>query len=151
MSIVYEGFGNVLTHGAKTLVCPVNVVGVMGAGLARAFRNRVPGLNQFYKQACEVGDIAIGKVLVYPIPNTDQQVLLFPTKGHWKDPSEVSYVQEALEDLAKRHGELDIQALAMPPVGCGLGKLDYQKDVFPLIEEHLGDVPGVDVYILLRP
>lgn len=151
MAIVYEGFGNVLTHKAQSLVCPVNVVGVMGAGLARAFRNRIPGLNGAYKHMCEEGILTLGKVTTYHIEGTHQQVLLFPTKGHWKDDSEVSYIEEGLQYLVKHYKELGITEIAMPPIGCGLGKLDYMEDVRPLIEQYLGPLEDLSVYLLLRP
>lgn len=150
MAIVYEGFGNVLTHKAQTIVCPVNVVGVMGAGLARAFRNRFHGLNTSYKRKCETGDIAIGCVDVVPISGSQQQVLLFPTKGHWKDDSKLFYIEEGLQDLVKRHESLGIKDIAFPPIGCGLGNLDYVKEVRPLLHKYLEEADGIRAYILLR-
>lgn len=150
MAIVYEGFGNVLTHKASAIVCPVNVVGVMGAGLARAFRNRFHGLNPVYKRMCEEGELAIGRVATYDIPGTEQKILLFPTKGHWKDDSKLSYIEEGLQDLVNRQSTLGISSIAFPPIGCGLGNLDYTKQVRPLMGTYLGDDNPLEVYILLR-
>lgn len=149
MPIVYEGYGNILTHKAQTITCPVNTVGVMGAGIALAMRNRIRGLMDFYKHHCNEGTLAIGRCVTYPIPKKEQQVLLFPTKAHWKDPSEVGYIEEALEYLSEHIATLGITELALPPIGCGLGRLDYHKDVRPLIQKYLGGVE-VDVYVLLR-
>lgn len=149
MAIVYEGYGNVLNHPAQTITCPVNVVGAMGAGLALAMRNRIRGLNQHYKFLCEEGLIGIGKCAIFEIPDQEKQVLLFPTKAHWKDPSELEYIEEGLKDLAKRIDELKIDQLAIPAIGCGYGKLDYLKDVRPLIFKYLDPI-DTDVYLLLR-
>lgn len=150
MAIVYEGFGNVLTHKAQTLVCPVNVVAVMGAGLARAFRNRYHGLNAEYKGMCESGELAIGKVNVFPIAESEQQILLFPSKGHWREDSQISYIEEGLQDLVKNYKTYGITSIAIPPVGCGLGKLDYTEDVKPLLMQYLDPIKDLEVYILLR-
>lgn len=150
MGIVYEGFGNVLTHKAQTVVCPVNTVAVMGAGLALAMRNRIRGLNDYYKGLCQTGRLTVGRCCTYEVPSKDEkQVLLFPTKGHWKDDSVLTDVEDGLKYLAENYKALGITELAMIPLGCGLGKLDYLKDVRPLIIEHLDDL-DIDVYLLHR-
>ena len=137
MPIIYEGFGNILTHPAQTITCPVNTVSVMGAGLALAMRNRIRGLNDYYKGLCQLGTLALGTCAVYPVPQKTQQILLFPTKGHWKDDSTVKNIELGFQYLVTHLEELNIQELAIPPLGCGLGKLDYTKDLKPLIEVYL--------------
>jgi O-acetyl-ADP-ribose deacetylase (regulator of RNase III) len=149
MSIVYEGYGNVLTHSAQTLTCPVNTVAVMGAGLALAMRNRIPGLNEFYKGLCYQGTLVLGECCVYPIPDKSQQILLFPTKGHWKETSKKKYIEQGLQFLAQHYEALNITSLAMVPLGCGLGALDFTKTVKPLIHTHLDPLP-IDVHLLHR-
>lgn len=150
MAIVYEGFGNVLTHSAQTITCPVNTVAVMGAGLALAMRNRIRGLNDYYKGVCHTGKLAPGVCLTYGIPGkVGKQVLLFPTKGHWKEDSTIEDVEAGLQYLAKNYEELGITELAMIPLGCGLGKLDYEEQVKPLIMKYL-DPLDIDVYLLHR-
>jgi len=150
MPIVYEGFGNVLTHKAQTVTCPVNTVAVMGAGLALAMRNRIRGLNDYYKGVCHTGKLTLGKCLTYDIPGKHgKQVLLFPTKGHWKDDSSLEDIEESLKYLAENYKELNITELAMIPLGCGLGKLDYSEQVRPLIVKYLEPL-DIDIYLLHR-
>lgn len=149
MTIAYEGYGNVLNTNIQTTTCPVNTVGVMGAGLALAMRTRIPGLMDFYKHHCKDATLTVGKTIVYKVPDKDQQVLLLPTKMHWKDDSEIEYIESALEYLAENYEVLGITELALPAIGCGLGKLDYTNEVRPLIEKHLGDI-DLPVHILLR-
>jgi O-acetyl-ADP-ribose deacetylase (regulator of RNase III) len=149
MSIVYEGFGNILTHPAQTITCPVNTVSVMGAGLALAMRNRIRGLNDYYKGLCQLGKLSLGICAVYQDPLKDQQILLFPTKGHWKDDSLAENIASGLIYLTTHLEELKIHELAIPPLGCGLGKLDYTKDVKPLLEQYLEPL-AIPVYILHR-
>lgn len=149
MAIVYEGYGNLLTTNIQTTTCPVNVVGVMGAGLARAFRNRTLGLNEKYKQMCHDATLLIGEPQTYHIPESTQQILLFPTKGHWKENSNLSDIEEGLKNLAERVEELEIESLAIGAIGCGLGGLDFTKEVKPLIVKYL-DPLDIEVSILLR-
>jgi len=149
MSIVYEGFGNLLTHPAQTITCPVNLVGVMGAGLALALRNRIRGLNDFYKSQCTLGKLVKGTCITYPIPQKNQQVLLLPTKQHWKDISSVELIESSLIYLIENLTVLNITELALPPIGCGLGMLDYTKDVKPLMTKYLKPLE-IPVHILHR-
>jgi len=148
--IVYEGYGNILTHNAQTLTVPVNCVGIMGKGLALTFKNRVMGLNDYYKKQCEDSNLYPGKLLIYKDPvKTDKQILLFPTKDHWRNPSELKYIKDGLEYLVTNLQELNINSLALPALGCGLGNLDYTKQVKPLFHQYLNNV-NIDSYILLR-
>lgn len=149
MPIIYEGYGNVLTHPAQTVTCPVNTVAIMGAGLALAMRNRIPGLHEYYKGLCHQGELVLGECRVYPIPKKHQQVLLFPTKGHWKEVSKKATINAGLTYLAQHYEELNIESLAMVPLGCGLGALDYTKTVKPLIIKHLEPL-AIDVHLLHR-
>jgi O-acetyl-ADP-ribose deacetylase (regulator of RNase III) len=149
MGVVFEGFGNIMNHKAQTITCPVNCVGVMGAGLAMTMRNRVVGLNEEYKKQCFNGVIGIGKVGVFDYEDIDKKVLLFPSKGHWKDNSNIKDIEEGLKDLVKVYKDLGITSLAMVPLGCGLGGLDYTKEVRPLLLKYLNEL-DIDVYILHR-
>lgn len=149
MGIVYEGYGNVLNHEAQTITCPVNIVGVMGKGLALAMRNRFSGLMEHYKNLCEDGNLYIGKVATYEVQNSDKQVLLFPTKEHWRSPSELEFVEEGLIYLSKNYKSLGITSLAIIPLGCGLGGLSYTKEVKALMYQYLNPLP-IDVFLLHR-
>lgn len=149
MPIVFEGYGNVLTHEAQTITCPVNTVGIMGKGLALSMRNRFMNLNNHYKFLCQEGKLRIGHCEVFKKEDNDQQVLLFPTKTHWKDDSSVDEIEVGLRYLVKNIKKLNITSLAMIPLGCGLGRLDYLKEVRPLIVKYL-DPLEIDVFLLHR-
>lgn len=151
MTIVYEGYGNALNTKIQTTTCPVNTVGVMGAGLALAMRTRISGLMDFYKYQCKEAYLTVDRPVVYKMPDhEDRQVLLFATKLHWKDDSELGYIRDGLQYIADHYKEMGITELALPAIGCGLGKLDYTKEVRPLIEEILGEECDLPVHILLR-
>lgn len=148
MTIVYEGVGNVLTHEAQTLVCTVNCMGAMGAGIALAFKNGCPGLYQAYKEQCNKGLLTVRNVFLYK-PKYGPWVLCLPTKDHWKDPSKLEYIEYNLDNLSKDYEKLGITSLAIPPLGCGLGGLDYIEHVRPLFYKYLDPI-DLPVSILME-
>jgi len=148
--IVYEGEGSLFDTRLQTITAPVNTVGVMGNGLALAMKERVRGLFDFYKDLCDRGELVVGKPVVYKL-NAKHQVLLFPTKKHWKDPSKPEYLTEGLDHLVTHYKEMGITELGLPPLGCGYGKLDYIKFVRPLLYEKLGEIDlPVSIYLYNR-
>ena len=137
--------GNILNSKAQTLTCTVNCVGVMGKGLALEFKKWFPGLDKAYKTACETKDLRIGRPWVFKVTEA-KQVLCFPTKDHWRNPSTYEYVTKGLGALREYHAAWQVYSLAVPPLGCGLGGLEWTR-VKPIIEEYLEDLDlAVEVY-----
>jgi hypothetical protein len=123
----------------QTLVCPVNTVATMGAGLAKMFDLNFPGLLMAYKKACWHGIMNRQGMFLYVISER-RKVLCFPTKHNWRNPSRLEWIDTGLGTLAQRYEKMGITSLAVPALGCGLGDLHW-RDVLPLIEEHLGPLP----------
>jgi len=141
-------YGDIFTSYAQTLVNPVNTVGVMGAGLARAFKDRYPEMYQAYREACAKGLLAIGSLQLFQAH--DHWIINFPTKVHYRDPSELPYIAHGLCAIRQKHESWGIEALAIPALGCGLGGLQW-SDVYSLIVQYLGDLPlSVLVYPPLK-
>lgn len=140
--------GNLLEADAEALVNPVNTQGVMGKGLALAFKNAFPENFRAYSQACQSDQVRTGRMFI-----TEQQALLgprwiinFPTKQHWRDPSKLEWIDQGLADLRKVLAEKQIPSVAIPPLGCGLGGLDWEL-VKPLIEDALADLASTRILI----
>lgn len=144
--IVYEGQGDLFACQSQTITCPINIVGAMGKGLALEFRDRVPGLYAFYQQNYpkSFGHYNAAKenyLQTFRVPD-GRQVLLFPTKGHWRYNSDPVMIRRNLEKLAEKYSTLyQIQSLALPALGCGCGKLNYERDLRPMIHAILGPLP----------
>lgn len=137
--------GDIFSSKLQTLTCTVNCVGVMGKGLALAFKKTFPELIGAYAQACEIGHLKIGRPWIWKI-NDVRQVLCFPTKTHWKKPSTYEYIELGLLGVVQLHSQGEIHSLAIPPLGCGLGGLEW-TEVKPLIEKYLSDLGmAVEVY-----
>ncbi len=149
--IIYEGRGNVFKCSAHTVTCPVNSVGTMGNGLAKAFRLNVPGLNEFYLKHYPRWhrnyEQHARQLYVFPVPD-GRQVLLFPTKTNWREDSPIDLIDANLQTLAQRWEQWGIKSLALPALGCGQGGLSYVRDVRELIHAHLGPL-SLPVQILL--
>ena len=136
--------GDIFSSPAQVLTNTVNCVGVMGKGVALEFKNRCPAMFNDYKNRCDRNEVKPGTPYLWEDDST--QVLNFPTKRHWREPSLVQDIVDGLKYLAENYGSMGIQSLAMPALGCGNGGLSW-SEVRPLIETYLGPIPDLDVYI----
>lgn len=134
--------GNLLEADVDALVNTVNTKGIMGKGIALQFRRAFPESYEVYRAACEAGEVQLGRMFVVRIGRLDRPrwIIHFPTKGHWKSPSRIADIEAGLADLRRVLDEYDIKSLALPPLGCGLGGLEWSV-VRPLIEAALTDAP----------
>lgn len=127
---------------SQAIVNTVNTVGVMGKGIALQFKKYFPNNFKIYKNACDNKTLTIGKLLVYEEDNLHigrKTIINFPTKDHWRDPSEYNYIRLGLIELTKLIKERSLQSVSLPPLGAGNGGLQWSK-VKDLIEEYLSDV-----------
>jgi O-acetyl-ADP-ribose deacetylase (regulator of RNase III) len=140
--------GNLLEADAEALVNTVNEVGVMGKGIALLFRDQFPENTRVYESAAQHDDVHIGKMLVVPTGALfgPKWIFNFPTKRHWRNPSRLEWIRAGLRDLVRVIRALDIKSIAVPPLGCGNGGLEWQH-VKRLIEAAASDVPDVDFLV----
>lgn len=141
--------GNLLNAPAEALVNTVNTEGVMGKGIALQFKQAYPQMFRAYEQACKAGEVRLGKVHVYDVGGLvggPRWIINFPTKGHWRARSRTSDIESGLQSLVDTIKQLNIRSVAVPPLGCGHGGLDW-ADVCPLIESALGRLPDVRVLL----
>ena len=136
--------GDILKSPVQVITNTVNCVGVMGAGLALQFKNAYPEMFENYKARCERGEVKAGTPYLWSEGN--KQILNFPTKRHFKDPSRLEDIEAGLRYLAENHERMDILSLALPPLGCGLGGLQWAK-VSELIERYLDPIADLDVFV----
>lgn len=129
--IIYKS-GNLLEDDAEALVNTVNVVGVMGAGIALQFKEKY-GQQFFddYKLNCKCK--LAGQIVSLWKAENGQTVINLATKSHWKDKSEFSKVSSSLKELLK----LPFSTIALPKLGCGLGGLDWENKIKPICEVML--------------
>src|SRR5258708_11293646 len=135
---------SLLQSPAQVLVNTVNTQGVMGKGIAAAFKHIYPEMFSRYRNMCEEGEFEIGKLWLYKTPR--KWILNFPTKKHWRNPSRVEYVEAGLKKFVEKYTDSNIHSIAFPALGCGNGGLDWDTAVKPLMEKYLKKLP-IDVFI----
>jgi O-acetyl-ADP-ribose deacetylase (regulator of RNase III)/uncharacterized protein YwgA len=137
--------GNMLESHAQTLVNTVNCVGVMGKGIALQFKKKFPEMYKDYVARCERKEVELGKPYLYKslvLP----WVLNFPTKDHWRSVARLDDIIRGLEYLLQHYKEWGITSLAVPPLGCGQGQLEWRV-VGPTLYNYLNrlDIP-IELY-----
>lgn len=143
--------GDILAADADALVNTVNCVGIMGRGIALQFRKAFPDNFKAYEEACKRKELQPGRMFVFRTGQltNPQYIINFPTKRHWKGNSRLVDIESGLKDLVKEVRQLGIRSIAIPPLGCGQGGLDW-AEVRPRIEQALKAVPDVQV-LLFNP
>lgn len=148
--------GDMFFSQMQTLVISVNIVGIMGKGLASRAKYQFPDVYVFYQDLCRRKVLEMGRPYLYkreisldkqladdpsslPDLNTNKWFLLFPTKRHWRETSDINGIEEGLQWIRSNYKTEGIQSLAIPALGCGLGKLDW-RDVGPLMCKYLADL-----------
>lgn len=146
--MITEGRGNLLGADVDALVNTVNTVGVMGKGVALQFRRAYPAMFDDYARAAKAGRVELGQMHVWATGalSGPRYVINFPTKAHWRARSKLTDIERGLADLVRVIRELEITSIAIPPLGCGNGGLDW-RDVEPRIRTALSEVPDVEAIV----
>ncbi len=140
--------GNLLEAKTEALVNTVNCVGIMGKGIALQFKQAYPDNFGQYARACEAGEVQPGRMFVTHTGSMlpPYYIINFPTKRHWRGRSRLEDIEAGLTALAQEIERLRIRSIALPPLGCGSGGLDW-LDVRPRIEQALGALEDVQVVV----
>ncbi len=137
--------GDIFKSECQTLTNTVNCVGVMGKGIALGFKRKFPEMYDDYVLRCDRKSVRLGQPYVYNIRKAPA-VLNFPTKDHWRQGSSLSAIVEGLDTLNRNYRKWGITSLAVPPLGSGLGGLEWRV-VGPTLYRELSklDIP-VELY-----
>lgn len=142
--------GDLFEAQTEAIVNTVNTVGVMGKGIALQFKQRFPGNYLVYKKACDQSLLKIGDLLITESNSLFfKYIINFPTKEHWRNPSKYEYIEKGLDTLIEEIKKRKIKSIALPPLGAGNGKLEWEK-VKEILEEKLKKLPEVE-FIIYEP
>ena len=137
--------GDLLKSKAQTLVNTVNCIGVMGKGIALEFKKHFPEMFKDYVARCERKEVKLGKPYLYKTLMTPW-ILNFPTKEHWRSVTNINDIIRGLEYLLHNYKEWGITSLAVPPLGCGYGQLEW-RIVGPTLYRYLSQMDiSVELY-----
>lgn len=140
--IEYKKVDNYFTEPADARVIPVNCLGALGAGLAKAYREYPDTIHQdiaYYKGACATQNLDPGEILVMK-----SGIIFAATKGDWRKPSQIEWIEEICclleaRDTMMYREAFDIEAprsILLPKLGCGYGGLNWQTQVMPLYDKY---------------
>ena len=140
--------GDILSSDAEALVNTVNCVGIMGRGIALQFKNNFPENFKAYEAACARDEVKPGKMFVFEtrMLTGPKYIVNFPTKRHWKGKSRIEDIDSGLKALAEEIRNRGILSIAVPPLGSGLGGLNW-GDVRPRIVEALRGINDLRVIV----
>jgi O-acetyl-ADP-ribose deacetylase (regulator of RNase III) len=140
--------GNLLDAPVEALVNTVNTVGVMGKGIALMFKEAFPQNFRAYEEASKRGEVRTGQMFVTESSRLEgpRWIINFPSKKHWRNPSKLEWITAGLADLRRVVIDKGIRSIALPPLGCGNGGLDW-ADVRPEIERALSSLEDVEVVV----
>lgn len=146
--------GDMFFSKAQTLTVSVNTQGIMGKGVASRAKYQFPDVYVAYQDACRKKLLTMGKPYLYkreelfdaelaedpatlPNPNERKWFLLFATKRRWREDADLDGIEEGLRWIGDEYQHQTITSLALPALGCGLGRLDW-RDVGPKMCQALG-------------
>lgn len=140
--------GDILREDADALVNTVNCVGVMGRGVALQFKKAFPQNFEAYAAACKNNEVQPGKMFVFETGQltAPRYIINFPTKRHWRGKSQLEDIEAGLQDLVARIRQYDIRSVALPPLGSGLGGLEW-PEVKARIEQAMAPLEEVHVRV----
>jgi O-acetyl-ADP-ribose deacetylase (regulator of RNase III) len=148
MAMIEYRTGDILRADVEALVNTVNCVGVMGRGIALQFKDTYPENFKVYEAACDRGEVQPGRMFVFETREitNPKYIINFPTKRHWRGKSRMEDIEVGLGALADEIRKRRIRSIALPPLGSGLGGLDW-RDVRPRIEAALRGLDDVQVIV----
>lgn len=146
--MIEHATGNLLAADAEALVNTVNCVGYMGKGIALQFKQAFPANFKAYEKACRAQEVRPGHMFIHETGSmvNPRFIINFPTKRHWRGKSRIEDIESGLEALIADVKRLGIHSIAIPPLGSGLGGLDWNV-VRPMIEQAFAALPDVRVLL----
>jgi O-acetyl-ADP-ribose deacetylase (regulator of RNase III) len=127
---------NMVMYSMRAVDNTVNCVGIMGKGIALQFKQKWPENFKAYDKACKAKEVHLGKMLLHELgtlAGKPHYIINFPTKDHWRGKSQIQFIEDGLKDLVAVIKQHNIRSIAIPPLGCGNGGLNW-NEVRPLIE-----------------
>lgn len=116
-----------------------NGLAVMGKGIAKDADVRYQVSSQLGKNLRKHGNHVcdLGRHIS---PNGHSFTMLaFPTKQHWKNPSDIRLIRRSAEELVALTNTMGFSTVFLTPPGCSLGGLDWEHVVYPVLKPLLDD------------
>lgn len=131
----------------------VNCSGAMNSGVAKAIRNRWPlAYEHFMKHPKGRGVLGDAEFVYIPeeeviVANCYTQVFYGYGGGKYADPAAIKRAMTQVLHIA----DLQCQHVYIPKIGCGLGGLNWEKDVRPIIDTLAEPYTRINIYVCDLP
>lgn len=148
--MIHEVQGDILLSKAQAVAHGISPNDEFDKGLALALREKWPSLAKDYRHYAhqvhpKPGEIwcwgGVGGVRIYNLLTQEGSF----DHGSKSGRATLANVNHALKRLRHELQKEKIRSLALPRLATGVGGLDW-KDVRPLIQTHLGELP-IPIYI----
>lgn len=142
-------FGDLFETEADAIGHGTNTRGLMGAGIAVLFRKRHQQMYENYKKLCDLmGDKLGGTTYLYFSDQINGETYSYVANIFSQLAPGANAEVELLVDGVKEafiklwvENEIDSPHLAIPLIGCGIGGLDWDDDVYPALLELTRQLP----------
>jgi O-acetyl-ADP-ribose deacetylase (regulator of RNase III) len=136
--------GNLISAEAEALVNTVNCEGYMGKGIALQVKQAFPANFKAYEKACLAHEVEPGRMFIFDTASmvNPRYIINFPTKRYWREKSRIEDIESGLKTLIEEVRRLGIRSVAVPPLGCGLGGLDWN-----VVRPMIAAIPEVRVLL----
>jgi O-acetyl-ADP-ribose deacetylase (regulator of RNase III) len=111
----------------------------MGTGLALKISTKWPDVQRHFKQFTRSQKFQGGDIFVVAPTRNRPGIIYLATQPDMYQAS-LSFLNRALRKLARHCVKHRIESMSLPRIGAGLGKLDWDEEVKPLLVKHLADL-----------
>lgn len=140
--------GNIFEDQSEAWVNCVNCVGKMGAGLAKQFSIQYPQMITDYQDYCNNNLLSPGGLHVWTTGDLiPKYIINFATKNHWNNPSQLEWIVAGLANLNQKIQELNIVSIALPGLGCNIGKLDWDDVKAEILNAYNANWQSIQVTV----
>lgn len=125
--------GDLFASGLPAIAHGVNCRGVMGAGIARQFRDRYPKMYESYRWRCLRGAMLPGEILVWrTLGITVFNLATQDEPGANAKPRMITAAVGRM--ITEAYHDFKITEIGLPMIGCGIGGLtenDLRRSLAP--------------------
>lgn len=132
MNSIERHVGDLLDVTSGIIVHGCNARGVMGAGVAKAVKDRYPGAYHLYHRVCREPGVAVGHIIPYEVPSTGPKIELLIVNAITQDDYGTEKRQVDYEGLYRCFAQIpwlakayELQDVHFPLIGCGMAGGDW--------------------------
>lgn len=113
----------------------VNIKANMSGGIAAIIAKKFPAILPPYKEACKSGELTTGGFQAVKVQESPELTILnLASQDKPGRHARLDWFEESLNRAVEYARENELPGFAIPRIGAGIGGLDWETEVKPLIE-----------------